>query len=155
MKRQKYQGTRINRQERRDKAVKMRIGGSTFQQIGDELGITRSSAFKMVKRAFDTSIRKMGICIETEIYLDLERLNQAISRLWTGIESGDPQAVNALVKVIDHRAKLLGLYAKDRKDESEYSEEELNKEIDRLIYLEATDLFNEWVDKGKPSNDCH
>ena len=39
--------------ERERRAVEMRAGGATYREIGDELGVSPSSAFRMVKRALD------------------------------------------------------------------------------------------------------
>lgn len=150
MVRQTTTGKELTIVERRAKAIKMRMDEHTFQEIADELEITVSSAFKIIKRAKAKRIKEMDLNLDHEILDDLDRVDRVISGLRLGVATGEPQAGNTMIKALDHRAKLLGLYAKDRIDGNGLSDAEIDAEIDRLIQERARALYNEWIEGGGP-----
>jgi DNA-binding CsgD family transcriptional regulator len=99
----------LQRAQRRQLAVKLRLEGLTYDQIGERLGITSAPAYRLVER----EIRKLAATSTGEVerlrILDTARLDAAITGIWPGVQKGDPQAVYALVAILARRAKLLGL----------------------------------------------
>jgi len=84
---------------RENQAVQLRIGGATFEAIGDALGITHEGARKAVKRALE----RTGKEIEdgTNLLRELER--QRLERL---ILSTSPAAYRGVLGAVDQVRKL-------------------------------------------------
>lgn len=96
---------------RRQRAVEMRIGGATFEQIGRALGTSRASAYKLVMRTLaDTRAQTAD---DSEHLRDLAnaRIENAIQRINPEVEKGNLGAVDKLVKLLDRQARLNGLDA--------------------------------------------
>ena len=98
----------IRKQERQVQALELRRKGNTYPQIAKALGIVQSTAFRLVHEALITTIQEPADAVRT---LELQRLDFLTKKLETRISLGEDRAVNTLLKVMDHRAKLLGLYA--------------------------------------------
>jgi hypothetical protein len=93
-------------------AIQLRTRGHTFQQIADALGLkSRSAARKCVIRGLGRWMREAD---EELREIEVARLDLAMQRLWPVIEQEDDdlalRAVEKLVRVIDLRARITGLY---------------------------------------------
>ncbi|MEE6264885.1 hypothetical protein V2E29_04390 [Streptomyces diastatochromogenes] len=96
--------------ERRAKAIRMKIEGATYTQIADALGYaSRSAAHMDVKRSLERHVVEEGLAIEAWRELELARLDTLQQAIWDKAMSGDPRAIEAALKILDRRAKLLGL----------------------------------------------
>jgi hypothetical protein len=70
--------------------------------------------------------------------LELERLDRFLSYLWDKIEQGDPVAIDKGLKIMDRRAKYLGLDAPIKQQVEVTTFEggtELDREVARLAQL--------------------
>jgi hypothetical protein len=113
---------------RQAEAVKLRIRGKSYRAIAAELGVSLGQAFADVHAVLDRTKAEADESVEQARAIDLERIDKALDSLETIIESGgsgmegsDPdetrlKAFDRLVKLQDHRAKLLGLYAPEKKE---------------------------------------
>jgi DNA-binding CsgD family transcriptional regulator len=100
---------KIRASARRAQAVKLRLAGLTFREIGQELGIARQSAHQLVRGALDelaAETREDGRRLRA---LELERLAALQRALWPAAMSGDVASARAATKVIEDRCLLLGL----------------------------------------------
>lgn len=96
--------------ERRAKAIRMKIDGATYTQIAEALGYaSRSAAHMDVKRSLERHVVEEGLAIEAWRELELARLDTLQQAIWPKAMSGDPRAIEAALKILDRRAKLLGL----------------------------------------------
>ena len=83
----------------------------TYDQIGEALGITRQSAHKAVQKALQ-EIQQRTAEEATELRaLECERLDEMGRGLWAEARKGNPKAVEKMLKVMERRAKLIGLDA--------------------------------------------
>lgn len=109
-------------------AARLRARSMTYQQIGDALGVTKQSAFAMVKRALSDTLKEPADQVR-QLELDkldameaaalaiMERQHWAHSNgklVYMGeeplVDDGPAlAAVNTLLKVQERRSKLLGL----------------------------------------------
>jgi len=106
--------------QRREQALQRRIGGWTFQRIGDELGITRQSAHSLVVKALaDLNERVMESAAELQ-RLELERLDTMNNAIWGAVLSGDVGAVDRAIKIQARRSALLGLDAPKKTENKNY-----------------------------------
>lgn len=97
--------------ERRKKAVALRIAGATFEQIGDQLGVSTQAAHKLVTTALEETRRITGEAAEQLRQTELTRLDALQTALWSDAVKGDVQAVDRILKIMLRRSQLLGLDA--------------------------------------------
>ena len=91
------------------KAVELRMEGKTFDEIAEEAGYnSRQAAFDAVRRAITAIVREPA---EELIKLDLERLDKVFGIHYLNAQGGDVAALAACMKIMERRAKLLGLDA--------------------------------------------
>lgn len=143
-------------------AARMRSRSMTYQQIGDALGMSRQAAHKAVLRAIADIPKEDAAEV---LSLELNKLDQYEQRLFEVLDAshmkvsnsgkvvffdGEPvsddqpiiQAVTALLRVGDRRAKLLGLNAPTKVD-TEITINESTGEVDRAIWQRALE-FERW-----------
>jgi predicted transcriptional regulator len=101
--------------DRRAKVWEMRVGGMTVREIATDLGVgvaTIQRDLDAVREELDESTKFHA---ETDRAIAAARLDKVARKLIAGIEMVDvpdlPSVANALAKIEDRRAKLLGLDA--------------------------------------------
>jgi hypothetical protein len=92
---------------RRSKAVELAAGGRTYQQIADELGYAnRGTVHRIVREALEAQqVQSVELLREVEV----RRLDALQLGLWDAAMAGDIDAVNACLRIIQARIKVLGL----------------------------------------------
>lgn len=112
----------INNAQRRLEALKLRQAGATYQAIADKLGYhDRGTA----QRAVVAELKKINAELEDEATqlraLEAQRLDTLQTAMWTEMlaarsngESAAP-AVDRIIKIMERRAKLLGLDTSDQR----------------------------------------
>lgn len=101
------------RQTKRD-ALELKMSGATYAAIAEQLGITRSSAHKAVQTAMREMIAEPA---EEVRRMEITRLDRMAVPFWlVVIAQGSTLierrlAVETLLKIMDRRARLLGLDA--------------------------------------------
>ena len=126
--------------ERERTIVELWLRGATFEQIGQKLGIDRSTAYK----ARDRVLKRLPKAdIEALRKAQGERLQRMRGKVWSELSStGDPELINALtgtlLKIETREADLFGLDAPVKQQivarmfAEPLSEEELDRRLDRL-----------------------
>ncbi|AUM18238.1 MULTISPECIES: helix-turn-helix domain-containing protein [Rhodococcus] len=104
----------INHAELVAQALRHRRRSKTYAQIAEALGISRSYAHDLVKEGLGEIIREPA---EQVLDFELDKLDILEQKLTHQLEADPDKAVNAYVKVMQHRARLLGLYPTDNKTE--------------------------------------
>jgi len=97
---------------KRDRAVKaldLRIDGATYRQIGAHLGVSECTAYHDVQDELGRLDAIGKEKAERLRELEIRRLDALTMALAPGIQSGDVRAILAAVRVMERRAKLLGL----------------------------------------------
>jgi len=119
------------------RAYELRLSGRTFKEIAKELKYADASgAYQAYQRAREVvSLDNLG---EWRL-LELERLNVIQSALWNKAMEGNIPTINALLRVFDLRAKLIGLYSPEKHqiayEEPDYDLKESVKDISEMIDL--------------------
>lgn len=113
MARSKVSSRTVAARERELRALVLRRQGKRYDEIGRELGISESSAWKAVQRAYARSLKLADDEANFNRRLDLERLDVALSAIWPRVQGGDLWAIDRLLAILERRAKLLGLDATD------------------------------------------
>jgi hypothetical protein len=99
---------------RANQALELRIAGLTFRQIAVQLGVDARTAYDDVQTelgALDPVVAKQAERLRD---LEVARLDRLWLALNPGIKAGQPGAVLAAVRVMERRAKLLGLDSAER-----------------------------------------
>ncbi len=88
-------------------ALELRLTGETYRQIAVTLGYAGpAGAYKAVQAALKKYGREMAEDVRA---LELARLDELLGAQWPGAMDGDVQAGNLVLKIMDRRAKFLGL----------------------------------------------
>lgn len=95
--------------ERRQRALELRRRGYSYPMIAADIGCSLSTAHTHVKTALQEIVEKTREDAEHVRTVELERLDQMLRGVWDKASDGDPQAVDRVLKVMERRAKLLGL----------------------------------------------
>lgn len=134
--------------ERRMKALTMRNAGATFARIADQLGISETRARDDVRKAtaevVQLPVDKM-VERQRSILLDITRVN------YPAAMSGDRDAQTVLLRVLEHEAKLYGLYAPARVNVG-VSETEFANQAAELLSVLGTEPLRELA--GEPPLDA-
>ena len=100
--------------DRQLKALELRKAGVGYDEIAKALGFKwRSGAFAAVKRALKEVKREP---CQALITLEAERLDKMQTALWAKAIRGDYGAVDRILRIMERRARLLGLDAPERVD---------------------------------------
>ena len=119
------------------RAYELRLSGKTFKEIAKELKYADASgAYQAYQRAREVvSLENLG---EWRL-LELERLNVIQSALWDKAMEGNIPTINALLRVFDLRAKLIGLYSPEKHqiayEEPDYDLKESVRDMSEMIDL--------------------
>lgn len=99
---------RLTSKERQAKALELRTGGASYDQIAQVLGLSsKQSAHALVKRAIDAIPHEAVAELRA---VELARLDEIEMRLRQRLRSGDASVAGTLLRLADQRAKLTGIY---------------------------------------------
>lgn len=99
---------------RAEKALQLRAEGRTFREIASEVGYNSvQAAHEAVKRALKELVREPA---EDVLHLELERLDRMWGVHYLNAQAGDVQALGACIRLMERRAKLLGLDAPEKSE---------------------------------------
>jgi hypothetical protein len=105
---------RLVAHDRHLRALELRRDGKTFPEIAYELGYSAvSSAYEAVMTALKDTLREPA---EEVRKLELDRLDAMLNAIWPQALSGDLKAIDSVLRLMDRRARYLGLDAPVRVD---------------------------------------
>lgn len=121
--------------DREAEVIKLRRGGLTWDLIAQRVGYRHpSSALDAFNRANARIIRDD---VEAIRQVEQDRLDIAQSAIWSKVLQGDTNAVSTLIRLMERRAKLLGLDQPVRiqAEVITYDANSINTELARIIEL--------------------
>jgi hypothetical protein len=93
--------------DRERQAMDLRKAGATFHQIATQLGYRDGGgARKAVVRALSRIPNEAAVDMRA---MDSERLDRLLLAVWKDALGGDLKAMDRALRILDQRAKLLGL----------------------------------------------
>lgn len=96
--------------KRRSQAIALRLAGMDYQTIAERLDYAdRGAASKDVHRALEANLEAESVAAATLRELEVQRLDRMQAAAWAKAAKGDLKAIETVLKVIDRRARLLGL----------------------------------------------
>ena len=113
---------RISRCKHGTRAVKLRLQGLTFEEIGKRLNCSSQRAYQIVKGELELETRKRRLAAGQLMQVELARLEEAHKAIYPKVKAGDLGAIAAMVKLCERRAKLLGLDVPDRSPQAGYTQ---------------------------------
>lgn len=123
-------------QERRKKALDLRLAGATFREIAGALGVSLGTAHTDVATALADIPKEEANELRKLEAARLDALNQAH---WENALNGDTNSAKIVLSVIDRRIKLLGLDMPQRVEIAGNQDLDLDTVVDNLIGIaEAT-----------------
>jgi hypothetical protein len=102
---------RARRLERQAKALELRRMGKGYSEISAALGLSRSHAHRLVQAGLAEAKEQVFASAADLRAEELSRLDAMLSGLWPLARKGALGAVDRVLKVMERRAKLLGLDA--------------------------------------------
>ena len=102
-------GRKVTAAERKVQAIELRKAGATYQAIGDQIGVSRQAVHKMIQATLREWNETTHDEAEEMRAIELERLDAMQVGLWSAATRGDTKAVDGVLKIMDRRARYLGL----------------------------------------------
>jgi len=102
---------RLKAREREKEALRLRLAGKTYAEIGEALGVTEQGAHKIIMRVLKRLNEKIvedGMAVRR---IEVERLDALLRVVWPKAQDGDLAAVDRILRISKRRSELLGLDA--------------------------------------------
>lgn len=107
---------RITTAERRLKALDLRKKGFSYTQIGTKLDCSRQTACRYVISELEALADKCREEAAQVRDLELQRLDALYLVAYAEVEEGNVPAIDRCLRIMERRAKLLGLDAAEKVD---------------------------------------
>ena len=123
---------RIRTTEKTLRALELRKRGLNYTQIGKKLGCHRSTACRYVLSELENLADK---CREEAAHvrdLELQRLDALYLVAYAEVEEGNVPAIDRCLRIMERRAKLLGLDAAQKVDVNGIAELHFDREDENL-----------------------
>lgn len=103
---------------RMQQAVDLRLAHPSWscQRIGEEIGVSSSSAHRYLTRALELRTAEVRQAAHILRELELRRIGRILEKFQPQAENGCVQSAAVVLKYLQERAKLLGLYAPTRQE---------------------------------------
>lgn len=122
---------RITAAEKRARALELRKAGATYDQIARQVGFSERGA---AYRAVQTALLEITQEPAQEVrQLELERLDAMLLGLWPAARKGKEGAVDRVLRIMERRAKLLGLDAPVKADVGVHQADPRDAELIEMI----------------------
>lgn len=102
----------IRQQEIALKALELRKAGATYEMIAQQLGYkSKGTAFSAVARLMNQSKREGA---KEAFEMELRRLDDLLMSVWPAARQGEMPAIDRALRIMERRAKMLGIDAPER-----------------------------------------
>ena len=123
---------RVRTTEQTIKALDLRKKGFTYTQIAAELKCARSTACRYVLSELEYLADQCREEAGQVRDLELQRLDELYLVAWKAIADGSETAIDRCLRIMERRAKLLGLDAAEKVDVKGIAELHFDKEDEGL-----------------------
>lgn len=111
--------SRLRSEEKARKALSLRLSGLDFDKIAAKVGYTnRSGAWKAVNNLLAERRHESEQEAKELLVVELDRVDAMLVAVWDSALKGNLQAVDRVIKLLERRAKYLGLDAPARSEVS-------------------------------------
>lgn len=116
MARQRNTAAALERAENQAKALELRRMGLGFEEIGAKLSISTPTAFRYVSRGLAAARAQVAASADELRAEEISRLDGMLAALWPRARRGEAQAIDRVLKIMERRARMLGLDAPERRE---------------------------------------
>lgn len=102
--------------QRQAQALELRRMGKGFAEIAAALGIGKSQAHRLVVAGMEDARQQIAASADDLRVEEVSRLDGMLAGLWPTARKGGVAAVDRVLKIMERRAKLLGLDAPERRE---------------------------------------
>lgn len=102
-------GRKEQKTERVQRAFELRKAGKTYRQIGEMLGYSHEAARKDIAAVLSSIVAETKNNAEELLAVELSRLDDLQFGVWADARRGDKRAIDSVLKIMERRAKLLGM----------------------------------------------
>lgn len=93
---------------RRARAVELALSGHSYDRIAEQIGYSnRGTAWKVVQKALRD---REAEAVDVYRQVELARLDALQSACWDAACAGDRQAIETVLRIIEKRARLMGIW---------------------------------------------
>ncbi|WP_422473334.1 hypothetical protein [Endozoicomonas sp. ALB032] len=133
---------RLKTSELKRKSLELRTLGLSYQQIGDQLSVSKTAAYKAVKNALQEIQEETRQLAKLNKTLDLQRLDWIIREAMKLALKGDLQAMDRIMKAIDQRAKIYGFEAPQKIAHTTPDGEEIQQGV---VVVPTPMALDDWI----------
>jgi hypothetical protein len=112
----KNKASKIKNAENAIKAMELRKAGCTFKEIGKQLGFSEQRAHAIVTNELALLRGHLAESASDVLTLELQRLDSLFVRAYTDARAGDVMSNHQCIRIMERRARLLGLDAPVKAD---------------------------------------
>lgn len=139
--------------QRQQQAVELRRAGRSYREIACQVGIGVASAHRLVGAAIAEARTTVQEDVVELRALELSRLDGLLGTLWPKARQGDLQAVDRVLRIMERRAKLLGLDAPVKVARTNPAGDEDERDVaSYVVPVPATMTLDEWVRRFSPGS---
>jgi hypothetical protein len=106
----------IEMEERRKKVAANILAGLNYRDIAEALGVTIGTISRDFKVIIGRLQKEQTPIAEQIVSLEIRRLDRALNAIYEKVQSGDQNSIDTMLKIMNQRAKYLGLYAPDKQE---------------------------------------
>jgi hypothetical protein len=99
-----------------DKAVQLRREGRSCAEIGKQLGCSQSTAWEAINRWLVAKRADIKEAADDVREMELARMDEMMAGIYPTALQGDMQAIDRVLRIMERRAKLLGIDAPTRQE---------------------------------------
>ncbi len=137
---------KVNATERRAQAVKLRIAGFTYKQIGEKLEMSESAVYKTIKKAMNQASERIKESSDELVTMELLRLEEIHAAIWPQVLAGDLKAIDRIHRNMDRYSRLLGLETVVRMaDEQNSADDDTPKGV--IVVPAVSGSVEEWMNE--------
>lgn len=93
------------------KALDLRRAGAAYRDIASALGISVGQSYNLVRRGLQRAQKEAAEQGGEVKQMELERLDRMFRGVWVSAMNGTPAAIDRALRIMERRARLLGLDA--------------------------------------------
>lgn len=116
--------------DRRERVYAMRLTGKSLGFIAQAEGVSKTTVFNDIEAVIKA---KTEVPAQQVREMELDRLDLLLDKLMPRVEQGDVQAIQTALKVMDRRAKFLGLDAPTKVDTTVHQVDPMDTALGELL----------------------
>jgi hypothetical protein len=135
------------REQRRTSVAEHLLAGESYREISREIGVSVATVQRDVATIMQGWRDEYVGDADEHVSTDLRRIDVALLAIWEDVKAGALPAIDRMIKLLDQRAKYLGLYS-PAKVQGEFSVTYLDqvREEDAVI-AEYSEIVNEAAER--------